>query len=168
LWFSLPDQPPAGSLPSQISAQTPALPVPVDGHPLLLPIETDTPRADGLSSLNDLSGTGHHSAPGDSGIIPMSRRVLLSRWIDANALPALDLDQLQHVAAALDDAHRYLDGSVVGTLDTSAAAAVPEALLRMPSILRRDPATLTPASVNPTTDPSRVSVGIVQGGSNML
>jgi hypothetical protein len=31
----------------------------------------------------------------------------------ANTLPAVDLDQLQHVAAALDDAHRYLDGSVV-------------------------------------------------------
>lgn len=29
------------------------------------------------------------------------------------ALPALSLDELEHIAAALDDAHRYLDGSVV-------------------------------------------------------
>jgi len=31
----------------------------------------------------------------------------------AHALPASDLDELEHVAAALDDARRYLDGSVV-------------------------------------------------------
>ena len=35
----------------------------------------------------------------------MNRRVPLPRGIDANTLPAVDLDQLQHVAAALDDAH---------------------------------------------------------------
>src|SRR5262249_4228563 len=32
----------------------------------------------------------------------------------AHALPASDPDELEHIAAALDDARRYLDGSVVG------------------------------------------------------
>lgn len=114
LWFSLPNQPPASTLPSGSPAQTLALPVIIDDYPILLPIDTHAARAHGLSSLLDNPGvTGHHSAPGDGAIIPMSRRVPLPRGIAANALPAVDLDQLQHIAAALDDAHRYLDGSVV-------------------------------------------------------
>jgi hypothetical protein len=115
LWFSLPDQPHATTLPNRRHAQTLSLPVIVDGHPILLPIDTDTARAHGLSSLLDDPGvSGHHTLPGDGAIIPMSRRVALPRGIAATTLPAVDLDQLQHVAAALHDAHRYLDGSVVG------------------------------------------------------
>jgi hypothetical protein len=114
LWFSLPDHPPASALPRQRPEPTLALPVVVDSHPFLPPIDSDTAKANGLSGpLHGLGVTGHHSAPGDGAIIPTSRRVPLPRGIVANALPAVNLDQLQHVAAALDDAHRYLDGSVV-------------------------------------------------------
>jgi hypothetical protein len=38
---------------------------------------------------------------------------LLEHGIAATALPALGLDELQQVAAAMDDACRYLDGSVI-------------------------------------------------------
>jgi hypothetical protein len=85
----------------------------VDGHPVLLPIDTDTARANGLSSLlDDLGVTGDHRAPGDGANISVSHG-LPPRGIAANTLPAVELDMFQHVAAALDDAHRYLDGSVV-------------------------------------------------------
>jgi transcriptional regulator with XRE-family HTH domain len=114
LWFSLPDQPLASALSRPRPEQSLALPVIVDGLPFLPPIDSDTARANGLRGLlNDLGVTGHHSPPGDGAIIPMSRRVPLPQGIAGNGLPAVDLDQLQHVAAALDDAHRYLDGSVV-------------------------------------------------------
>jgi hypothetical protein len=97
LWFSLPDQPPASTLPSQRPAQTLGLPVIVDGHPFLPPTDTDTPNADGLSSvLNDLAVTGHHSALGQGVNFAMSRRVPLPGGIAGNGLPAVDLDQLQH------------------------------------------------------------------------
>jgi hypothetical protein len=113
LWFALPDHPPVSALPSQPSARTLALPVIVDGHPVLLPIDTDTARANGLSSLlDDLGVTGDHKAPGDGANISVSHG-LPPRGIAANTLPAVELDMFQHVAAALDDAHRYLDGSVV-------------------------------------------------------
>lgn len=44
---------------------------------------------------------------------PLNRRDLLKGGIAAVALPGLGLDEIQHVAYALDDAHRYLDGPVV-------------------------------------------------------
>jgi transcriptional regulator with XRE-family HTH domain len=117
LWFSLPDQPQASVLPSQEPAKTLALPVVVDGRALLLPIDSDSARAQDLSGLLDNLGViGHHAVLEDGVTIPMSRRAPLRRGIAGNGLPAVDLDQLQHVAAALDDAHRYLDGSVVDYL----------------------------------------------------
>src|SRR5687768_16732087 len=43
----------------------------------------------------------------------LSRRALLKGGFAATTLTGLGLEELQHVAAALDDAHRYLDGPVV-------------------------------------------------------
>ncbi|MEV6603504.1 helix-turn-helix transcriptional regulator [Kutzneria sp. NPDC051319] len=50
---------------------------------------------------------------GWSQMSPLTRRALLTRGAVAAALPVLSLDEAQHVAAALDAARRYLDGSVV-------------------------------------------------------
>ncbi|MEW2115590.1 hypothetical protein AB0945_10415 [Streptomyces sp. NPDC005474] len=54
---------------------------------------------------------------------PLKRRSLLKSGIVASTLAGLGLDELQHVAAALDNARRYLDGPVVehfrGTLETA-------------------------------------------------
>lgn len=43
----------------------------------------------------------------------LERRAFLARVFGTMALPALNLDELKHIAAALEDARRYLDGSVV-------------------------------------------------------
>src|SRR5437763_651835 len=78
LWFSLPDQPPASRLARQCPAETLTLPVIVDGHRFLPPIDSDTAKANGLSGLlNDLGVTEHHNAPGDGATILVSRRVPL-------------------------------------------------------------------------------------------
>jgi hypothetical protein len=47
---------------------------------------------------------------------PFNRREFLEGGVAAVALPGLGLDELQHVASALDDAQRYFDGPVVDYL----------------------------------------------------
>ena len=46
----------------------------------------------------------------------MKRRAVLTTGLVAAALPAIRLEDLHRVVAALQDAHRYFDGSVVGYL----------------------------------------------------
>ena len=43
----------------------------------------------------------------------LERRAFLARLFGSVAVPTLGLDELNHIAAALDDARRYLDGAVV-------------------------------------------------------
>lgn len=43
----------------------------------------------------------------------LERRTLLAHGLTVLGLPALDIDDLRHLVAAVDDAYRYLDGSVV-------------------------------------------------------
>ncbi|WP_165956761.1 helix-turn-helix domain-containing protein [Kribbella antibiotica] len=43
----------------------------------------------------------------------IGRRAVLAHGVTALGLPALTLDDLRHVAAALDDAHRYMDRTIV-------------------------------------------------------
>ena len=74
------------------------VPVLLHGRSVLLPIDAQTARASGLDGLLAELANGQ---PVRSGPV-------------AHALPTRDLDELEHVAAALDDARRYLDGSVVG------------------------------------------------------
>ncbi len=92
LWFKLPDEADdVTALPGQAPPAV-TLPVLLHGRSVLLPIDMQAARANGLTSLLDELACGSV----------------------AHALPTSDLDELEHVAAALDDARRYLDGSVVG------------------------------------------------------
>jgi transcriptional regulator with XRE-family HTH domain len=98
LWFKLPDEADANTPAPGESPQRLTLPVLLHGRSILLPIDTHAARESGLDGLLD-ELAGGQQAPSDS---------------LAHALPTRDLDELEHVAAALDDARRYLDGSVVG------------------------------------------------------
>jgi hypothetical protein len=98
LWFKLPDE--AGVepvLPPPVSA-TVSLPVLLHGRSVLLPIDAHAARANGLHGVLDELISGQQPTLGHV----------------AHVLPLSDPDELEHVAAALDDARRYLDGSVVG------------------------------------------------------
>jgi transcriptional regulator with XRE-family HTH domain len=97
LWFKLPDEADASPAAAE-SVETLAVPVLLRGRSVLLPIDCQAARASGLDGLLDELTNGQHAVPG----------------MVAPALPTNDLDELEHVAAALDDARRYLDGSVVG------------------------------------------------------
>jgi hypothetical protein len=53
---------------------------------------------------------------------PLDRRAVLKGGIAATALPGLGLEEVQHVAHALEDARRYMDGPVVEYLRRQIAA----------------------------------------------
>uniref|UniRef100_A0AAU2A9L1 Helix-turn-helix transcriptional regulator n=1 Tax=Streptomyces sp. NBC_00093 TaxID=2975649 RepID=A0AAU2A9L1_9ACTN len=88
------------------------LPVVINGHSVMVPVDARTLEESGLGSLIDqpASVTEHEA------MSPLNRRSLLKGGIAAAALPGLGLDELQHVASALDDARRYMDGPVVDYL----------------------------------------------------
>ena len=92
LWFKLPDETDGVTAPPGQAPPALTLPVLLHGRSMLLPIDMQVAQANGLTGLLDELACGSV----------------------AHALPASDLDELEHVAAALDDARRYLDGSVVG------------------------------------------------------
>ena len=96
LWFKLPDDSDTAAATSGTSCLT--LPVVIRGRPVLLPIDVNLARRHGLDDLID--ELGEHGQP-------------LS-GATAHALPPNEVQELEHVAAALDDARQYLDGSVVG------------------------------------------------------
>ncbi len=125
LWFKLParkdtastEATPVAKRPEEAPETTQAgglLPVVINGRAVLVPVDAETIAASGLGSLvgssADVSAT--QAAERDP-MSPLNRRDLLKGGIAAVALPGLGLDELQHVAHALDDAHRYLDGPVV-------------------------------------------------------
>lgn len=95
LWFKLPDRAAVSHTPPTRTVSL-TLPVVVNGRPVLVPVDTEAARASGLTNLLDGLAGKHPAAP----VTP------------SNALAVADLDELEHVAAALDDARRYLDGSV--------------------------------------------------------
>lgn len=125
LWFKLPSNKPAAMA---VTADTkavsrdvpehrgrPVLPVVVNGHPVLVPVDAQACVVSGLGGLLDESvvpaeepSTTEHEA-----MSPLNRRSLLKGGVAAAALPGLGLDELQHVAAALEDARRYLDTPMV-------------------------------------------------------
>jgi len=108
LWFALPGQPHASAAAQPDLAPTLTLSAIVNGRPVLLPIDAATARANGLDDL--LSEIGASCQSGEAGNGTAYRLNLRT----PNALTSLGLDELEHVAAALNDARRYLDGSVVG------------------------------------------------------
>ncbi|EGX61355.1 putative DNA-binding protein [Streptomyces zinciresistens K42] len=89
------------------------LPVVVNGRTVLVPVDAETILPSGLGSLIGSSADVSAQAAERDPMSPFNRRDFLKNGVAAVALPGLGLDELQHVAAALDDAHRYLDGPVV-------------------------------------------------------
>jgi len=112
LWFELPDEP--GSKASARSPRALALPVVLGGHSFLLPIDIEAARANGLDHLVDeLTASGHEIVSGAEAVRIVTRMPIAQSAV-AHGLPTSDLEELQRVAAALDDARRYMDGSVLG------------------------------------------------------
>jgi transcriptional regulator with XRE-family HTH domain len=106
LWFALPGE-------SGITVGWLTLPAVINGHSVLLPIDTAAAKASGLGDLLDeLAGGGRYVTAEAGSRTAIGSLPLTSRPI-AHVLPTTDVDELEHVAAALDDARRYLDGSVV-------------------------------------------------------
>lgn len=116
-WFSAltsGQQAQSGTVDTKLSADLPRsgllLPVVVDGHTVLVPLS--------LGAVADVQvGTTFEAVIATASewdsMSPLDRRAFLKRGIAASALPALGLDELQHVATALADAGRYLDTAVV-------------------------------------------------------
>ncbi|MFD4573542.1 helix-turn-helix domain-containing protein [Streptomyces sp. NPDC058417] len=123
LWFKLLEakQVTATAVAARPSAEPPApkpgasqagglLPVVINGRAVLVPVDAETIAASGLGSLVDsLADASAQATERD----PLNRRDFMKNGVAAIALPGLGLGELQHVAHALDDAHRYLDGPVV-------------------------------------------------------
>ncbi|MDX3112713.1 helix-turn-helix transcriptional regulator [Streptomyces scabiei] len=128
LWFKLPrpmqevstEAVPAVPPPEETSsAQEEApqvgvmLPVVIHGRTVLVPVNAETLAASGLGTLlgHSADSTATDARKRDP-MSPINRRDLLRTGVAAAVLPGLGLDELEHIAAALDDA-RYLDGPVV-------------------------------------------------------
>ncbi len=122
LWFQLPDEPPAfheGAMASDSpeSSDTSTggvlLPVVVNGRSVLVPLDAETLAASGLAEhVGVLASAGGPDTAWDI-VSLVKRQSLLSGGIAAAALPAFGLEEVRRVAAALEDARRYFDGSVV-------------------------------------------------------
>ncbi len=93
----------------QVALHGGMVPVVVNGHMTFVPIDADAVASSGLSAfLHELRTTG---AARNSTIAPC--KGVQNRGVTVATSSEFGLDEVQHVAAALDDAHRYLDGSVV-------------------------------------------------------
>jgi transcriptional regulator with XRE-family HTH domain len=111
LWFELPDEP--GTKAATRSPRALALPVILNGRSVLLPIDIEAAKADGLGPLlKELTASGQAIVSGAGGIRIVAGRPVAQSMV-AHALPTGDLDELQRVAAALDDARKYMDDSVL-------------------------------------------------------
>ena len=84
------------------------LPVLVDGKPVLLPVD---PKALAGNRFPAVTAESREDA-----MSPLSRRSLLRFSLLAPALPALDEQAHQHIAAAMEDARRYFDAELVQRL----------------------------------------------------
>jgi transcriptional regulator with XRE-family HTH domain len=106
LWFKLPDD--GVSEPVSPASSGCRLPVMVNGQSVLLPIDIEAAKASGLNRLlNGLTTDGKAAQRADAMALSLPVSASVQSWTVS------DLDELEHVAAALDDARHYLDGSVV-------------------------------------------------------
>ena len=107
LWFKLPDD-------DASSDGTPRLTLPVifNGQSVLLPIDADAARAQGLDALLDQLTDSDEAARRLDGL-PLPLHIPPQRSRMMQALAPGDIAELERLAAALDDARHYLDGSVV-------------------------------------------------------
>lgn len=97
LWFKLPGEAEVNVSPTERFSQTLTFPVVVRGKSVMLPVDAAVARHGGFDGLHDELTNGSCVAFANA----------------AYALPTQDPDEPEHVAAVLDDARRYLDGSVV-------------------------------------------------------
>ncbi|SBW24964.1 DNA-binding protein [Candidatus Protofrankia californiensis] len=107
LWFDLPGSPRARTA---TEVRPPILmPVVLGGREVMLPIDADAAKANSLDTVIDglLARTGDEPGPAAIRGASPGRQA-------ARILPFAGLDEMRHMAAALNDARRYLDGSVVG------------------------------------------------------
>ena len=104
LWFKVPGGDSAAPAPAR------TLPVIVGGRAILLPIDEQAARARGLDGL--LGQCGDQDA-GQLDRLPLSFHVPSLPDAKVGALLAADGSELGRLAAALEDARRYLDGSAV-------------------------------------------------------
>ncbi|MEU7529281.1 helix-turn-helix transcriptional regulator [Saccharothrix sp. NPDC042600] len=95
------------------------LPVLVDGYSVLVPVDAASIAQSGLGFLQRgravgcAAPTGSAATATERDAMPISRRSLFTRGVAAAALPALGLGEVEHVAKALADSRRYLDGTVI-------------------------------------------------------
>ena len=111
LWFKLPEV--AAPAPSDVQRRRPALSLPVliEGRSIQLPVDVTEARARGLGGLID--GLADERGSPGSGGPPFVVSTPTRHNPSPQARSAGDVAELEHLAAALDDARRYLDGSVV-------------------------------------------------------
>ena len=112
LWFKLPERDGADRDAAQYREPALTLPVMVGGQSLLLPIDAEAARAQGLDALLDQLVDEEHAPRLDRLALPVPVPPRRSQVVQA--LVPDDVAELERLAAALDDARRYLDGSVVG------------------------------------------------------
>ncbi|WP_232303907.1 helix-turn-helix transcriptional regulator [Pseudofrankia sp. DC12] len=106
LWFDLPGEP--RGRPGADARRTILVPLLLAGREVLLPVDADAAKArDLVSELGEAEVTGHCAGTHRPAGSVSERRA-------ARLLPYAGLDELRHMAAALENAGRYLDGSVVG------------------------------------------------------
>jgi tetratricopeptide (TPR) repeat protein len=92
-------------------SQPPARPAHQDrGQAALIPGPTD--HTDGPEV--NLQVLSRHEAQADNRLVEQLRRTFLAGGLAALTLPALGLDELKHIAAAVINAHRYADSDIVG------------------------------------------------------
>ncbi|MGI8335717.1 helix-turn-helix domain-containing protein [Actinomadura scrupuli] len=81
----------------------------VPPHLLWFALPGEDRPEDGLRAESSAFADGEWMGEGD-----VRRRMFLAGGLAAATLPAIGVEGLRHIAAALEDAHRYADGSVVG------------------------------------------------------
>ena len=107
LWFALPDHRETTSSERPRPASALMISAIVNGRPVLLPIDAATAKAAGLDDLLAQLDPERTGEPGGGAARTLGLHT-------PNTFTSLGLDELEHVAAALNDARKYLDGSVVG------------------------------------------------------
>lgn len=125
LWFKLPSNQPATTRDGRaVTTDEPQrdepggllLPVLINGHSIMVPIDAHTLRDSGLGGLINDPDTESEA------MRSLNRRTVLRGGIAAAALPGLGLEEVEHAAKALADARRYMDGPVIEYLRRQIAA----------------------------------------------
>lgn len=109
------------------------LPVLIDGHSVMVPVDARTLRDSGLAELLNQ----RQNVPESEAMRSFDRRTLLKGGVVAAALPGLCLEEVQRVASTAGDARRHMDGPVI------------EYLRRQIALCKRDDGSLGPKKTLP-------------------